>query len=102
MSKDLENSEEKGKSLREHVQNAISRAGSYTDDDIQHYLQSEPLITVTPDEPEEGVYTIFSLIGDREVIFNAFGLLKLAEWIEVHRERLEREAKAYAERYGLH
>jgi hypothetical protein len=118
----MSENEEKREALHEHIQKAIRRGGSYSseeieaflaadeetdailagDDSIKRYLHSEPLITVTPDEPDKGTYTIFSLVGDREVIFNAFGLLKLAEWIEAHRDRLEREAREFAERYGFH
>lgn len=108
----MSENEEKREVLRQHVQDALSQGESYTDEEIgailtsdgsiKRYLHSEPLITVTPDEPDKGAYTVFSLVGDREVIFNAFGLLKLAEWIEAHRDRLEREAGEFAERYGFH
>ncbi len=64
--------EVKVKALRKHVQNAIRRGRSYRDDemeaimnndDVRACLKSEPLITVEPDEPEKGIYTVFSQWG---------------------------------------
>ena len=74
------------------VDEALSDKQEREDAGRMHFT-SEPLITVWEIDPDPSMYTVFSLVGDLEVIFNAAQHLVLAKWLEAHREQLEQEAK---------